>query len=93
MVKNLPARQGNWVQSLGREDPLDNEMTYPLQYSGLENPHGQRSLAGYSLWHHKELDMTMTNIATWLHTAELGTKMTQDAKQIYLLSSLYRNVS
>ena len=23
---------------------------YPLQYSGLENPHGQRSLAGYSLW-------------------------------------------
>ncbi|CAI9165494.1 unnamed protein product [Rangifer tarandus platyrhynchus] len=22
----------------------------PLQYSGLENPHGQRSLAGYSSW-------------------------------------------
>ena len=31
---------------------------YPLQYSGLENPHGQRSLAGYSPWGHKELDMT-----------------------------------
>ena len=30
----------------------------PLQYSCLENPHGQRSLAGYSLWGHKELDMT-----------------------------------
>ena len=28
----------------------------PLQYSCLENPHGQRSLAGYSLWGHKELD-------------------------------------
>ena len=27
MVKNLPVRQGNWVQSLGREDPLDKEMT------------------------------------------------------------------
>ena len=26
----------------------------PLQYSCLENPHGQRSLAGYSLWGHKE---------------------------------------
>ena len=30
----------------------------PLQYSCLENPHGQRSLEGYSPWGHKELDMT-----------------------------------
>ena len=30
----------------------------PLQYSCLENPHGQRSLAGYSPWSHKELGMT-----------------------------------
>ena len=30
----------------------------PLQYSCLENPHGQRSLAGYSLWGCKESDMT-----------------------------------
>ena len=30
----------------------------PLQYSWLENPHGQRSLAGYNPWGHKELDMT-----------------------------------
>ena len=29
-----------------------------LQYSHLENPHGQRSLAGYSPWGHKESDMT-----------------------------------
>ena len=28
----------------------------PLQYSCLENPHGQRNLAGYSAWAHKELD-------------------------------------
>ena len=26
----------------------------PLQYSGLENPHGKRSLVGYSPWGHKE---------------------------------------
>ena len=31
---------------------------YPLQYSYLENPHGQRSLAGYSPWGCKELDTT-----------------------------------
>ena len=29
-----------------------------LQYSCLENPHGQRSLAGYSPWGHKESDTT-----------------------------------
>ena len=35
----------------------------PLQYSCLENPHGQRSLVGYSLWGCKESDMTK-----WLST-------------------------
>ena len=30
----------------------------PLQYSCLKNPHGQRSLAGYSTLGHRELDMT-----------------------------------
>ena len=30
----------------------------PLQDSCLENPHGQRSLAVYSPWSRKELDMT-----------------------------------
>ena len=29
-----------------------------LQYSCQENPHGKRSLAGYSPWIHKESDMT-----------------------------------
>ena len=30
----------------------------PLQYSCLENPHGQRNLAGYSPWRRKESDTT-----------------------------------
>ena len=34
--KNLPAMQETWVQSLGREDSLENGK--PLQYSCLENP-------------------------------------------------------
>ena len=37
----------------------------PLQYSCLENPHGQRSLVGYSSWGCKESDMT-----EWLSTVE-----------------------
>ena len=38
MVKNPPAMQESWVQSLGWKDPLEKGMATPLQYSGLENP-------------------------------------------------------
>ena len=37
LVKNPPAMWETWVQSLGREDPLEKGMAYLLQYSGLEN--------------------------------------------------------
>ena len=38
----------------------------PLQYFCLENPHGQRSLAGYSTWGHKESDTTeQQSMWTW----------------------------
>ena len=36
MVKNLPAKQNTWVQSLGWEDPLREGNGNPLQYSCLE---------------------------------------------------------
>ena len=39
------------IPELGRSPEEGN--SYLLQYSCLENPHGQRSLAGYSLWGHK----------------------------------------
>ena len=38
MVKNLPAMQETQVRSLGQEDPLEEEMASPLQYSCLGNP-------------------------------------------------------
>ena len=58
MVKYLPTVQETQVQSLSWEDPLEEGMaTHLLQYSCLENPHGQRSLAGYSPWGCKESDM------------------------------------
>ena len=40
----------------------------PPQYSCLENPHGQRSLAGYSLWGRKESDTT-ERLSTALETS------------------------
>ena len=44
------------IPGLGRSPEKRNG--YPLQYFCLENPHGQRSLAGYSPWGCKETNMT-----------------------------------
>ena len=44
-----------WVWSLGWEYPLEKNGN-SLQYFCLENPHGQRRLAGHSPWDPKELD-------------------------------------
>ena len=50
------------VRSLGWEDLLEKGMASQVwqepMYSCQENPHGQRSLAGYSPWGCKESDMT-----------------------------------
>ena len=57
MVKNLPAMQETWVQSLGWQDPLEKEMaTTPVLLPGKF--HGLRSLVGYSPWGCKESDTT-----------------------------------
>ena len=49
MVKNPPAMQKTWVQSLGWGDPLEKEMaTHPVFLPGKF--HGHRSLEGYSPW-------------------------------------------
>ena len=50
------ARDVDLIPGLGRCPGGGNG--YPLQYSCPENPRGQRSLVGYSLWGCKELDMT-----------------------------------
>ena len=61
MVKNLPANTGG-IRDVGLIPGLGSSLIgghgYPLQYFCLENPHGQRSLAGYSPQGLKELDMT-----------------------------------
>ena len=63
MVKNPPAMQETWVQSLGQEDPwrrerLPNPVFLPGEFSE------QRSLAGYSPWDQKELDTTESTHTT-----------------------------
>ena len=44
------------IPGLGR--PPGGGHGNPLQYSCLENPHGQRILVGYGSWGRKESDMT-----------------------------------
>ena len=57
VVKNQPAMQETWMNPwVGRCPEVGHGN--PLQYSCLENPHGQRSLLGPSPWGHKESDMT-----------------------------------
>ena len=52
LVKNLPATQETWVQSLGCGRSLGEVNGYPLQYSDLENSMDS------SPWGRKESDMT-----------------------------------
>ena len=59
------------VQSLGQEDPLQEEMA---TQSCLGNPHGLRSLEGYSLWGYKEPDTTewvRTHACAHTHTSKI----------------------
>ena len=49
MVKNLPEMQETWVQSLGREDPLEKEMATHFsilawRISRREKPGGLQSM-------------------------------------------------
>ena len=56
-LKRLPAVQETWVQSLGREDPLEKEMATHSGILAWEIPWTRR-LVGYSPWGCKELDTT-----------------------------------
>ena len=57
MVKRLPTMWETWVRSLGWEVLLEKErQPTPVLLPGKS--YGQRSLAGYRPWGHKESDTT-----------------------------------
>ena len=69
MVKkksSCSARDLGLIPGLGRSPGRGHG--YLLQYSCLENPHRQRSLASYSSWGPKESDMT-EQLSTAQHMA------------------------
>ena len=49
--------QETWVQHLGQEDPLEKGTATHSSILAWRI-HGQRNLVGYSLWGHKEMNMT-----------------------------------
>jgi len=56
MVKHLPTMQETWVQSLGREDPLEEEMathcsTLALRIPWMEEPGGLQSTESQGVGH------------------------------------------
>ena len=58
VVRNPPVNAGDLglIPGSGRSPGGENDN--PLQYSRPGEFHGQRSLASYSPWGHKETDMT-----------------------------------
>ena len=95
---NSDGKESTWnigdlgsILGLGRS--LGGGYGHPLQYSCLENPHGQRSLVGYSPWGHKESDMT-----EWLSIAQAESKDTPNGnnmKQIIwskVIRSIFENI-
>ena len=57
MVKNLPAKQEIWIQSLGWEDPLEKEMTTPSSILAWRIPWSKEPGALQSM-ESQELDTT-----------------------------------
>ena len=86
-VKNLPAMQGTWVQSLGWEDPLEESMGTHSSILAWRI-HGQKCLVGYSPWGHKELDTTeqlSTNTAQGSYGAQTEWNNIQKRKRVRIL--------
>ena len=69
MVKNPPAVQETWVQSLGREDPLEEEMAthssiLAWEIPRTEDPAGLQSMGSQLSMHTHRHTHTMLDIGT-----------------------------
>ena len=73
VVKNLSAKaqdagDAGWIPGSGRSPGEGTSNS--LQYSGLGESHGQRSLAGYSQCGHRESDTTGNTGTTYCYMKE-----------------------
>ena len=90
VVKNLPAMQETWVQSLGCVS-WSREWKPPVFLPG--EFHGETSLEGYSPWDHKESDTTkwLTHIQScyWVLFGCYGANLAKEAiaQELHFLSA------
>ena len=70
MVKNLPATQENWVQSLGQEYSLEKGMATHSSILAWRSPRTEEPV-GYSPWDRKESDTTEQPTLTFSLECEL----------------------
>ena len=66
--------QETQIQSLGQED-LPEEGMATHSCSRAWKSYGQRSLAGYSSWSHKELDITAETEHAYIHIFKNGLEL------------------
>ena len=63
----------------------------PPRYSSLENPHGQRSLAGYSPWGRKESDTTEVTQHTRTQYEKNTLKAARQTQCLELLGDIFKS--
>ena len=70
MVKNLPASAGDraWVESLGQEDPLEQEMATHSNILAWKNPCTEKPGRLQSMGSQSQTQLTMCNTHTHTHT-------------------------
>ena len=90
--KNLPLSAGDSGSIPGSVRSPRGAHGNPLQYSCLENPHGQRSLVGYSPWGHKEMDTTERLGTGQQSSAKLSalSKASFPTRNIFGISSIFQ---
>ena len=90
MVKYLPTNVGDSDSIPGSERSPRGGHGNPLQDTCLENPHGQRILAGYSPWDCKESDMTESAYHARMEGKSTSGRPT--SKQSIMLTSEKKNI-
>ena len=83
MVKNPPVMWETWILFLGWEDPQGRAWKPTLVFL-LGQFHEQRSLAVYSPWGRKELDMT-----EWLRNSSIGAFMLEWKNWIVVTKTIW----
>ena len=87
VVKNPSTNAGDPGSIPGLERCPGEGNGNPLQYSCLENPLGQRNLAGYSPWGHKEWDTTERLHFPFLFLQAQGSLVMSSLRSTYYMLS------